>query len=463
MKSDKIHKSYKYRLYPNLEQQALLRQFFGAKRFIWNRYLAENIRRYEKNEKRPTFFNMTKDIPQLKKCEDTAWLKDMDSKALEYAAKHLNDAYSRFFKGQQNKGPKVGFPKFKSRFSRQSYTTGNSAQVDWQAKRAQIPKIGKVRVKLHKEFSGRIVSANISKETDGTYWISYCVECNPPSLLPKTGREVGVDLGIKNFVTLSSGITVGGFRLYNQNTSKQSRSRMSRQADSGGIHTHDLRSLEEKLRRAQRKLANKREVAKKRGYKFTESKSYHDQKRKVARLYARISRKRQDFHHKLSHHLMDYYDGIYVEDLNVQGLSKNRKLSSSIQQQGWSQFIGFLEYKAEWTGRSFKKIARTFPSTKQCHKCKHKKEALPLNIRKWTCPECGTEHDRDLNAAMNIQNEGSAMVSEQGQQIPVPKALEKHYDKTERSSHCHDDDVIMGTELIALQNQGLEAKQVEVS
>lgn len=369
-----ILKAYKVRLYPNDNQQIFFAKSFGCTRFIWNRMLNDKIEHYKETK------TELKNTPaQYKK--EFEWLKEVDSLALANAQQNLRSAYSKFFKQGS------GFPTFKKKGIKDSYTTNNQkGTVAVTYNSVKLPKIGHIKAKFPDKIHGLIKSATISRTPTGKYYASLLVETINHSF-PKTGSNIGIDLGLTDFIVLSDGSKLASPKF--------------------------LAKLKNKLAREQRILAKRREVAKKANRKLSDSRNYQKQKIKVAKVYENITNSRKDFLHKLSFNIIKNHDVIAIEDLNVKGMVKNRKIAKAISDSSWSTFITMLTYKAEWYGKQIIKIDRWYPSSKTCSNCKHllTKAELPLSVRSWDCPSCMQKNDRDINASINILNEGLKLVT----------------------------------------------------
>jgi putative transposase len=360
-----MEKAYKFRLYPNKEQQILLAKTFGCTRFVYNYYLDKRITAYKTDKTTLSAYDCIKDLTYLKK--EYEWLKEPDKCALQNTLKDLDSAYKGFFKSGK------GFPKFKSkkthRYSyRTSYTNNN---IQFLGNLIKLPKLGKVKIRDKQIPQGRILNVTISQTPSGKYYCSLC--CTDVTIEPfeKTGSVVGIDLGIKEFAITS---------------------------DSEHIENpkYLAKSLK-KLARLQRQLSRKT-----RG-----SNRWNKARIKVAKCQEYIANQRADFLHKLSTRFIKEYDVISLEDLNVSGILKNHSLARSVSDVSWSQFTTMLQYKANWYGKEIIKIDRFFASSQLCNVCGYKNtETKDLSVRSWVCPVCGTSHDRDVNASINILKEG---------------------------------------------------------
>ena len=364
-----ILKAYKVRLYPTIDQQVFFAKSFGCVRFIWNKMLSDKIEHYKETK------TTLKNYPaQYKK--EFEWLQEVDSLALSKVERHLQKAYQSFFKNG------TGFPKFKKKGQRDSYTTNNQkGTVAITNNTVKLPKIGHISAKFPNKINGLIKSATISRTPSGKYYVSLLVK-TIATLLPKTHSNIGIDLGLTDFIVLSDGTKVANPKF--------------------------LSKLQHKLARAQKILAKRRAVAEVANRKLSDSRNYQKQKFKVAKVYEQITNSRTDFLHKLSFNLIKNHDVIAIEDLNIKGMVKNHKLAKAISDSSWSTFTTMLAYKAEWYGKTLFKIDRWYPSSKTCSGCNHllTKAELPLSLRSWDCPSCLQTNDRDINASINILNEG---------------------------------------------------------
>ena len=358
-------KAYKYRIYPDQEQKELLSKIFGQVRFVYNLGLETKISAYTGNKKHLSCFDLNKQITQLKK-HDCDWLKESPSQALQMSMSNLDNAYTNFFRG-------AGFPKFKSKYKKQSFQLPQGVFLHENKKQIFIPKLKFTDIDLHHEFKGEIKTVTVSKTTTNKYYISILVDNKKeiPKKQPiKLNTTVGVDLGIKDFA-----ITSDGKKFKN----------------------HDFfKSAMRELRIQQRSLARKEKG----------SNHHIQQKLKVSLLYEHIKNQRENYLHKISKYLVDNYDTICIENLGVSNMMKNHKLSRAIGDMGWDKFKYMLEYKCEWYGKNLSAIGRFDPSSKTCSVCGKINKELTLKDRNWKCDSCGTEHDRDINAALNIRNFG---------------------------------------------------------
>ena len=360
--------AYKYRIYPNTEQKVFFAKCFGCVRFFYNKSLSDMNEIYKSTGK---FKNIT---PASYK-EDYSFLKEVDSLALSNAQLNRNTAFKTFFSHRS------GFPKFKSKRNDQSYTTNNqkdSVKLSDDHRYISIPKCSRIRIKTHRNFEGTIKSITVSRTTDSKYYISLLVESEIKPL-KESNKIVGLDLGIKELIVDSNG------KKYKN-------------------HKY-LTKSENKLAKEQRKLS-----------KMVKGSSNRNKQRiKVARIHRHINNQRNDYLHKLSKKIIDENQIICIEDLKVKNMMNDSKLARNISDVSWSRFVSMLIYKADWYGRKVIKVPSTYPSSQLCHTCGYKNSLTKdLAIRKWTCPKCGSIHDRDINAAKNILSKGIETLTKDG-------------------------------------------------
>ena len=379
------HKSYKFRLYPTEEQMMMFEKTFGCSRFIWNQMLADKITYYKETGQ------TLKNTPaQYKK--EYPWLKEVDSLALANVQMNLQKAYQLFFKNKNH----FGFPNFKAKkkMAHQSYQTNNklgtrTIRLSENNRKIKLPKVGWVKVKAHRKMTGLIKSATISKTSTGKYFVSILceIEIEENNIKTKTilNSSIGIDLGLGHFAILSTGEKIENPRF--------------------------LVSASKKLRREQKILSRRGLLAKQRGKSLDDCMNYQKQRLKVAKLHEKISNQRKDFLHKLSTHLIKNHDKICMEDLVSKNLMRNHHIARAIGDASWYEFVRQLHYKADWYGKKIVTISRWYPSSQICSNCKINSGKKPLHIREWTCESCGTHHDRDFNASMNILHEGLKLLA----------------------------------------------------
>ena len=364
----KVIRANQYRLYPTTKQSKFLNMNFGCVRFVWNKLVA-NFNSWT-HEHTPTKLNekILKDAPEF------AFLNESISYALQQKRIDFEQTKNQFF--NKKRKTKLGRMRFKKKgVSRDSFRIPGAnlpkknSRICADGKLYLYKMDGPLKVVIDRPFSGEIKSITISKNKVGQYFVSVLFE-EEVELKQNTGRSVGIDLGLKDLAILSNGMKIANPRF--------------------------LRKSQSKIKRAQRCLSRKQKG----------SQRYLKQRFKLARAHLKVANQRKFVHHNLSTWLTDQFDTIIMEDLAVKNMVKNRKLAKSISDASWSDLVRMIEYKSMWYGRTFHKINRWTPSTKMCNACGHVLESISLDVREWTCPECRTTHDRDLNAAQNIHDIG---------------------------------------------------------
>ena len=370
--------SYKFRLYPNKKQQMLLEEHFNACRFVYNHFLEEKIKYYKETKKTIGWMDQAKKLSLLKKQEEYGWLKNIGSQCLQQSILNLDHAYTNFFRSGK------GFPKFKSKkFSKKSFTTpltNGNIKVDLENKRLSIPKFTKLknednRIKciFHREIKGNIKQCTISQDKDGKFYVSIFTEVNKEfPLKPSIDRNkaIGIDFGVKTFLTLSNGEKIDSPKYF-----KISKNKLAK-------HQEEFSKLEK------------------------DSTKWRSKKEQITKLHSKIARQRKDFLDKLSHKLTNdsQVDSICIENLSIKDLESksNKHMNQNYNDLAWNMFVNMLNYKSNWYGKNLIVIGKFDPSTQICNKCGYRNYNLTLNDREWVCPNCGENLDRDINAAKNI-------------------------------------------------------------
>ncbi|WP_442921459.1 RNA-guided endonuclease InsQ/TnpB family protein [Microcoleus sp. PH2017_28_MFU_U_A] len=359
-----VLKAVKVRIYPSVEQQSHLAQAFGCVRWVWNQSLATMSQTYKETGKGISAFTMKKQIPVWK--TEFEWLKDCYSQCLQSSVLNLSQAFINFFDGR------AAYPTFKKRHGKQSIQFPQNVKVLGNDEIKFPGNLGVVKAKIHRELVGSLKTVTVSKMPDGRYYASLLMEdgIDKPAT-NKDGKAIGIDLGLLDFVVTSDG-------------SKYQNPRHLRK------HERNLKRKQRKLCRKRDKTTNKRRKA----------------KLAVAKVHARISRVREDFRHKLSRKIVDKNQVIVVENLAVKNMVKNHNLALSISDAGWGMFCTMLKYKAEAEGKVYLEVGRFFPSSHLCSETLLLLPKMDLSVREFNCPHCSKRHDRDINAAVNIRNEG---------------------------------------------------------
>ena len=372
------NKAYKFRLYPNKSQADLLQKHFGHCRFIYNHFLSVKIKHYKETKKTITWIDLANQLPTLKNEFD--WLSEVGSQSLQQSIRNLDNAYTAFFRSG------TGFPKFKSKHkSRKSFIvpqTNNNIKLDYKSNRLTIPKFlnlkskdNRIKCILHRQIPNDeiIKQATISQDKDGKYYVSILVEDNKPFPIKverNRNNAIGIDFGVKTFLTLSN-----GKKIENPKYLKQSQDKLAK-------HQSDLELLDK------------------------DTTKYKSKQEQITKLYAKIARQRKDFLDKLSHKLTNdnQIGSITIEDLSIKDMQQNNYSPTNriISDYAWGMFVNMLQYKSDWYGKNLLKIGRFEPSSKTCSTCGNVNHELKLDDREWKCIKCNSNHDRDVNAAYNI-------------------------------------------------------------
>lgn len=356
-------KAYKFRLYPTTEQKTMIAKHIGSCRFVFNWALELKIKSYQEEGKSFSRYDINKMIPELKK--EHEWLKESNSQSLQAMTKNVENAFTKFFR------EKAGFPNFKSKKNPvQSFEIPQHYIVDFDQNIIKLPKIGEIKAVLHRNFEGKLRTATVSRTSTGKYFISILVDDEKDLPEKQTFTEnntVGVDVGIKDFAVLSN-----GEKIDNPKYLKNSLQR--------------LKVVQKQLSKKVKGSNNRKKAIK-----------------RLAKIHEKVTNQRTDFQHKVSSRLISENQAIAFETLKVENMVQNHCLAQAISDASWSSFITKMEYKAEWYGKTILRIGQFEPSTKLCNVCGYHNKDITLKIREWVCPKCKTEHDRDINAAINIK------------------------------------------------------------
>jgi putative transposase len=393
----KINKAFKFRIYPDNQQKQYLAQSFGCARVVYNRFLRQRIDYYAETGKGLTYHNNALALTQLKKLPEFEWLNDINSQSLQAALRNLDVAYNNFF----NK--RAEFPKFKKKSNKQSFNVPQNFSV--YDNLLDIPKCKGIKIKLHRsrsavqrknrDIEGTMKSITISRTPSGRYFASVLCELEIPKPI-YSGGEIGIDYGIKAFITTSVCSSV---------------TRRNENGKSIESPTF-LRKSEKRLKQLSKAFSKKQPSVLPSLGGTRNAKNRYKAQKQLARQHEKVSNQRQDFLHKLSKQLTCDNQAIYIESLAIRNMIKLHTLAKSISDSGWNTFVNMLKYKGSWYGCRIIEIDRWFPSSKRCHVCGYINDNLTLSDRSWLCPECNTNHDRDVNAAINILTFGRASIAQ---------------------------------------------------
>lgn len=360
--------TYKFRIYPNIEQKNYLSNVFGCCRFVYNYFLNEKKKQYEETKRSDSYNEQSRKLTLLRKTKEFEFLNKIPLQTLQCSLRNMHTAYDNFYKH------KSSYPKFKNKKDKQSFKISQENRFKIKDDKLYIPKLKSgIDIIIEREIVGKICFATVSKTKSDRYYISITVKQDYEPY-EKTNKSVGLDLGIKDFVITSDGLKYKSKR-------------------------NEIKSLKRKLKHNQRHLSRK----------IYGSKRYEKQVLKCNKIYQKITDVKTDYIHKITTELVKNFDEIKIEDLNIKFMMKNHKLAEAVSECNWYQFISTLEYKCNWNDKKLIKVNRFYPSSQMCSKCGYvEKKVKNLNVREWTCCNCGTHHDRDINAAKNILNYSSA-------------------------------------------------------
>lgn len=355
--------TYRYRLYPDEEQEAYLSRLFGCCRFVYNRFLNEKQTQYRETKSSDSYNTQQSKLTQLRKTSEYCFLNETPLQVLQASLRNMHNAFDRFYK---HKG---GYPNYKSKRDRQAFRISQPKTFHINDGKLHIPKLKTgIKCTVSKELAGEPCFATVTKTKSGKYYVSITVRQDNYVTYTHTNKSVGLDLGIKDLVITSDGV-------------KYPRRKQQ------------IKMLKRELKHNQRHLSKKQHG----------SGRYEKQVLKCNRIYEKITNVKTDYIHKITTELVKTYDIIKVEDLNIRGMVKNHKLAEAISECNWGEFVRMLQYKCDWNGKQLAKVDRFYPSSQLCSECGFRnKKVKSLNIRQWKCECCGTSHDRDVNAAVNI-------------------------------------------------------------
>jgi putative transposase len=356
-------KAVKVRIYPTDEQSVTLAKHFGCTRWLWNHCLSVITETYQTTGKGISAFSMKKQIPALK--VEHEWLKECYSQCLQQSVLNLSQAFQNFFEGRAK------YPNFKSKHHRQSVQFPQNVKVVSESAIKFPGSLGTIAAKIHRPIEGKLKTVTVSRNPDGRCYASLLFNDEKPKPEPcSNGNKIGIDLGLTDFAITSDG--------------------------SKYANPRHLKKHERNLTRKQQKLSRRKKG----------SNNRNKARFKVAKVHSKIGRVREDFHHKLSRKIVNENQVIVVEDLAVKNMVRNHNLAKAISDVGWGRFCTMLKYKAEVEGKIYLEIGRFFPSSHLCSNTLLPLENMDLTVRSFVCPHCQERHDRDINAAVNIRNEG---------------------------------------------------------
>jgi putative transposase len=362
-----IKRAYRFRFYPTLEQKTNLAQTFGCARVVYNYMLRIRSDAWYKEQKRIGYHETSALLTDLKKNPEYVWLNEVSSVPIQQSLRHLQTAFQNFF------AKRTKYPTFKRKHDKQAATYAASA-FSWNGETLKLAKMSEnLNIRFSKTIpkAAKVTTITVSKDAAERYFVSLLCD-DAVEAKKEVTESVGIDLGLTHFAILSTGEKIASPNTFRRNQTK-------------------LTKLQRRLAKKQKGSANRTKA-----------------RLKVARLHAKIADSRKDFLHKLSTRLVSENQTIAIETLAVSNMQKNRCLAKSISDASWFEFVRQLEYKSKWYGRTLVGIDKWYPSTKRCNNCGYTAQKIPLNVREWSCPECETTHDRDINAARNILTAGLA-------------------------------------------------------
>lgn len=386
--------TYKFRLYPTDEQRTFLSKVFGCCRLVYNHFLHEKQEQYKDTKSSDNYNKQQAKLTQLRKTDEFAFLKEIPLQVLQCSLRNMHTAFDNFYKH------KSGYPNYKSKRDKQAFKVSQVNTFHITNDKLYIPKLKSgIKIVLSQNIVGKVCFATLSRNKAGKYFVSITVKQDNYQPFAKSNKSVGIDLGIKDLVITSDEIKYPN-------------------------HRKQIKQLKRKLKHNQRHLSRK----------VHGSKRYEKQVLKCNRIYEKLTNVKVDHIHKISTELVKNYDIIKIEDLNIKGMMKNHRLAEAIVECNWRQFVSMLQYKCDWNDKRLIKIDRFYPSSQMCNECGYvNKQVRNLNVREWTCPNCGCHHDRDVNAARNILRYDSARNTENSRGV-----VKQPNGKSCKTSDCSD-------------------------